>query len=38
MFKVAARISRSVPTWTLQLPRKGNFWPILEKELIRVLG
>jgi len=37
IFKVAAAIARNVQTWTLQLPRKGNFWPILEEELIHGL-
>lgn len=33
LFSAAAALARAVPAWSLQLPREGNFWPLLEEEL-----
>ena len=33
LFRVAAALARAVPAWSLQLPRAGHFWPLLEEEL-----
>jgi len=33
LFRAAAALARAVPTWSLQLSREGNFWPLLEEEL-----
>jgi hypothetical protein len=33
LFRAAAALARAVPAWSLQLPREGNFWPLLEEEL-----
>ena len=35
LFRAASALARTVPTWSLQLPRKNNFWPYLEEELAR---
>jgi SynChlorMet cassette protein ScmC len=33
IFRAAAALARTVPAWSLQLPRKYNFWSLLEDEL-----
>jgi hypothetical protein len=38
LFRAASALARAVPAWSLQLSRKGNFWPCLEKELSHERG
>ena len=38
LFRAASHMARTVPAWSLQLPRKGNFWPRLEEVLERGRG
>jgi len=33
IFKTASALARALPLWSLQLPRKGNFWALLEERL-----
>ena len=33
IFKAASALARTLPIWSLRLPREGNFWPLLEERL-----
>jgi len=33
LFKAASEVARTVPFWSLKLPREGHFWPLLEEIL-----